>query len=169
MSGKDGKISRLREAMLWHDSKEYYSNGNFVTVDLQVPEMPNNFNEIQENEPMIKFHLDALQMQLEQLTVALAIATATGRIFIMPKLVCFCETGWYPGVRCRLADSDKLQFPIAPCPADYYFKMDQLNFDGKENSSGEDMLRLFSVREYSFLENSRTDVGIKVRKSDLSK
>jgi arabinosyltransferase len=106
MSGKDGKISRLREAMLWHDSTEYYNNGNFVTVDLEVPDMPDNFNDIQENEPMIKFHLDALEMQLEQLTVGLAIAVATGRIFIMPKLLCFCETGWYPGVRCRLAESE---------------------------------------------------------------
>lgn len=37
--GQPGKVSRLREAMLWRDPPEYYQNGDFLTVELQVPEV----------------------------------------------------------------------------------------------------------------------------------
>ena len=38
-NGLGGKRARLRDMGLWVDQPEYYSRGNFVTVDLQVPEV----------------------------------------------------------------------------------------------------------------------------------
>lgn len=84
--GAAGKVSRLREALLWHDPPEYYTEGSYVTVDVTVPEMPEDYNTWEENEPQIQFHLGALRAQLEQAAVGMAFAVATGRTFIMPKV-----------------------------------------------------------------------------------
>lgn len=35
--GVESKISRLREAKMWHDEHAYYYNGSYLTVDLRVP------------------------------------------------------------------------------------------------------------------------------------
>lgn len=153
-----GKISRMREGYLWHDPVEYYTSGNFLTVELDVPSMPGNYNEIEENEPLISFHLDALQYQLEQAAVGMAIAAATGRIFIMPNFICFCERIWHPPIRCRMPGAEKMQFPVN-CPADYYFHMERFE-DELVTETGNTAMPI-PIRERSFLENVQVPLDLK--------
>jgi hypothetical protein len=63
---------------------------------------------------MLLFHLRALQQQLEQTYVAMGLAAAAGRAFVLPEFTCFCQNSDTPLPRCRRADSAALQFP-APC------------------------------------------------------
>jgi hypothetical protein len=157
--GMAGKISRLREGHLWHDPSEYYSpKGNFLTVELDVPSMPPNYNEIKDNEPLISFHLDALQFQLEQAAMGMAIAIATGRTFIMPNFICFCERIWHPPIRCRMPGADDMQFPVN-CPADYYFYMERFE-DDVATDTGNTLMPI-PIRERSFLDNDQVPEDIK--------
>ncbi|PRW34035.1 kinetoplast DNA-associated [Chlorella sorokiniana] len=64
---------------------------------------------------MLLFHQRALQQQLEQVYVGMALAAAAGRAFILPQLQCFCQNAAQPLPRCRRPDSAQLQFP-ADCP-----------------------------------------------------
>ena len=45
-NGIPGKRSRLRDMGLWRDPPAYYSNGSFVTVDLQLPEVGGSWGNI---------------------------------------------------------------------------------------------------------------------------
>ena len=128
--GTAGKRSRMRDSGLWYDTPAYYSEGNFVTVDLKVPEVgflggvwgrwvgargglvgwvggwgcsvhapclcaprsphtrplpsppparlqtPPGFNEWHENEDMIAFHLEAMQVRLCGMRVRVHAAAA---------------------------------------------------------------------------------------------
>ncbi|KAI3434871.1 hypothetical protein D9Q98_002925 [Chlorella vulgaris] len=86
---------------------------NFLTVVLKVPEMPPTYNSWVQTEDMLLFHLRALQLQLEQLYIGMALAAAAGRAFVLPDLSCFCQNAEAPLARCRRPDSEKLQFPAA--------------------------------------------------------
>lgn len=47
--------------------------------------MPPTFNSWVQTEDMLLFHLRSLQQQLEQTYVAMALAAATGRTFVLPE------------------------------------------------------------------------------------
>jgi arabinosyltransferase len=152
-----GKINRLREATLWYDDLDYHTRGPFITVDLQLSyKVPEGYNELIDQEPMIQFHLKTLQPQLEQVYVGLALAVALNRTFIMPKLTCFCDRNWFKVERCRMLGATKIQFPV-PCPADYYFILDKVREEGAALGPP------IQIREYSFLENVRTPTSVTVR------
>lgn len=87
----------------------------FVTVELRVPKMPPTFNSWVLAEDMLLFHRRALQQQLEQAYVALGLAAAAGRAFVLPEFSCFCQNSDAPLPRCRRPDSGEVQFPV-PCP-----------------------------------------------------
>jgi hypothetical protein len=77
------------------------------------PQMPPTYNSWVQTEDMLLFHLRALQLQLEQLYIGMALAAAAGRAFVLPDLSCFCQNAEAPLARCRRPDSEKLQFPAA--------------------------------------------------------
>ncbi|PSC75627.1 Histone H2A [Micractinium conductrix] len=160
--GLPGKRARLRDLGLWAvDPPAYYESGDFVAVDLQLPEPPGRadeagrFNEWQENEDMIVLHLRSLQAQLQQAYVGMALAVAAGRAFILPKLQCYCEKTWYGTVRCRIFDAQEYALPVT-CPTDYVFQ--PLNFAG--GSEAEAGIPI-DVREAPFLEHPKTPQGVK--------
>ena len=108
------------------------------------------------------FHLTALQGQLEQAYVGLAIAAAAGRAAILPKFTCFCERIWHAVVNCRLPDAQTMQFPVT-CPADYLFQMDRWGGEGGEGGGGGGDAGAgtpLPVREWSFLDNPRTPTAV---------
>lgn len=148
----EGKISRLREIKAWHDPPEYYE-GKFITVDLQVPPMPIGYNKNTDTESMVQFHIYALEVQLQQVALGMIFSWSTGRTFIMPKLVCFCEKIWYAVIECRFPDFLDMQFPT-PCPMDYYFSLETLN----KGAYGIKM----DFKEQGFLDNPRVSQTIKV-------
>ena len=83
-----------------------------------------------------------------------AIALATNRTLIMPKLQCYCDRYWGPVYRCRVPGASKLQLPFI-CPMDHVFE--PFHFDDRIEQFG----LPFSFREYSFLENPRTALELK--------
>lgn len=67
---------------------------------------------------MLLFHRRALQQQLEQTYIAMALAAAAGRAFILPRFQCFCHQGPAPLPRCRAPGRDAAQFPEACAEGD---------------------------------------------------
>lgn len=62
------------------------------TSFLLHPQAPPSFNSWVQSEDMLLWHLRALQQQLEQVYVGMALAAATGRAFILPQVRCVgCE------------------------------------------------------------------------------
>lgn len=153
-NGIPGKRSRLRDMGLWVDPPQYYSNGSFVTVDLQLPETPADFNNWNENEDLISFHLDTIHHQLQQAYVGMALAVAAGRAFVLPKFMCWCEKIWYSVVRCRTAEAQDMPFPVA-CPQDYLFQPG--NYDDAPGQHGTPL----ALREAGFLHSRRTPAEVK--------
>lgn len=151
-NGIPGKRSRLRDMMLWVDPPEYYSDVSLVTVDLQLPEPRKNLNKWNENEDIISFHLDSIHAQLQQAYVGMALATAAGRAFMLPKFACYCEKIWYSVVRCRTAEAQDMPLPVR-CPQDYLFQPGHYDDDGHGTP--------LTMREPSFLDNERTPAAVK--------
>lgn len=63
--GTKGKRHRMREALLWADRPPYYADPFFLTIDLDVPSVPPDFEEW-EDERMVQFHLAGMDAQLAQ-------------------------------------------------------------------------------------------------------
>jgi hypothetical protein len=90
-----------------------------------------------------------LCVQVRQL---FAVALATNRIVVLPKLQCYCDRYWGPLHRCRLPGANKLRLPFA-CPLDHImepFHMDDDKFGPP-----------LEYREHSFFENGRTPDQVK--------
>ncbi len=66
------------------------------------PQAPDGFNDFQENEDMISFHLAAIHGQLQQAYLGLALAAASGRAFISPKARAAHGPGLRAGLLCML-------------------------------------------------------------------
>jgi hypothetical protein len=63
--GVKGKRHRLREAMLWSDPPEYYSEGQYLHAELVVLPAPEDFEQLPDFE-MSLFHLKNMELQLLQ-------------------------------------------------------------------------------------------------------
>ncbi|PSC76256.1 glycosyltransferase family 77 isoform A [Micractinium conductrix] len=153
-NGIPGKRSRLRDLGLWVDPPEYYSAGDFVTVNLTLPEPPASYNSWNENEDMISFHLDWIHAQLQQAYAGMALAVSAGRTFVLPKFVCYCEKIWYSVVRCRTAEAQNMTLPV-PCPQDYLF------VPGNYADEPQQFGTALDLRESFFLDNERTPAAVK--------
>ncbi|EFN52091.1 hypothetical protein CHLNCDRAFT_59017 [Chlorella variabilis] len=154
-NGIPGKRSRLRDAGLWMvDSPEYYNDGSFVTVDLNHPEAPLDYNSWNENEDMVSYHLDSIHKQLQQVYVGMALAAVAKRAFILPQFQCYCEKIWYSVVRCRVVDAQTMPLPV-PCPQDYLF--DPGHYVDFPDAHGPPL----NVREASFLQHEAVPDEIK--------
>ncbi|PSC76778.1 hypothetical protein C2E20_0844 [Micractinium conductrix] len=100
-----------------HQQQQQGARFGYLTLDLRVPKAPPTYNSWVLSEDMLLFHERALQQQLEQVYVALALAAATGRAFILPQFSCFCHNSdsGEPLPRCRRLDATDAQFPET-CP-----------------------------------------------------
>ena len=88
--GSKGKRHRLREALLWYDKPEYYSEGLFVHVELDFLPAPEGFEQLPAFN-MSDFHLHNMEYQLLQIREAFGVAVTLNRTIIMPKMQCFCD------------------------------------------------------------------------------
>jgi hypothetical protein len=156
--GSAGKRHRLREAGLWQDATEYYSQGQFLEVSITIPTTPPNFDSLGGRE-MTKYHLEAVVAQLSEIKDALAIAAVLNRTLIMPKIYCFCDRYWGILENCRPPGSANFEIPFV-CPLDHVMIPDQINADlggdGDELTMGG-----IDFREYSFLENPNVPETLK--------
>ena len=87
-----GKRHRLREAMVWIDSPEYYNPaGGLLTYAADVPH-----SLIYPNGGMTtNGHIALIKHQLAQIKSALALAKVLGRMLVMPSVVCGYDKAWY--------------------------------------------------------------------------
>ena len=151
--GQLGKTWRMRDADLWmSDDDEWYTGpeAGYISIDLcPPPPLPEGYNDwlADRTEDMILLHLEELQRQLEQIYVGLALAAATKRALILPKMHCFCEYIWYPPTRCRNADAQDMKFPVT-CPADYIFELDAFY-----DEAGGPLI--IPIREWNFLAKTK--------------
>lgn len=63
----------------------------------RLPQAPPSFNSWVHSEDMLLFHLRALQQQLEQVYVGMALAAAAGRAFVLPQVRCGAGRGGQAG------------------------------------------------------------------------
>jgi len=150
--GTPGKRNRLREAMLWNDSPEYYyseSKSRFLAFDLSPPTIPADFAEWQDTDAMIDHHLQSMKEQLRELRDGLAIAVVLNRTVIMPKLTCFCDRYWAPVEQCRVPGALHTPLPFV-CPLDHVLV--PMHFTDNASPYNPPI----EFREYSFLSNPRT-------------
>eukprot|EP00898_Chlorokybus_atmophyticus_P003634 jgi/Chlat1/4271/Chrsp29S04552 len=136
--GYAGKRNRFREAGLWlADGDEYY-NGKYLTW--MAPTRPEG---LADSEPLVEQHMTLVKRYFEDLHTAFGLAQALGRLVIIPKLRCYCDTHWtIVTPECRMGYSD-LELPFT-CPLDHLL----------------DTSRLFNIkipfRETGFLDNPRS-------------
>ena len=83
--GTAGKQNRLRECGLWEDPPEYYSQGQFLSVEVTKPPLPKGFKSWNAT-AMALYHRQAMIAQLTELRDAMAIAVTLNRTIIMPKV-----------------------------------------------------------------------------------
>ncbi|KAI3429380.1 hypothetical protein D9Q98_005475 [Chlorella vulgaris] len=160
--GSKGKRHRLREAMLWVDPPEYYSEGLFLSIDMEYPSTPKGF-QLQdqvmmegirfktewETNDMVDVHLAAMERQLHQLRTAFQLAVALNRTIIMPKLLSWCDRYWGPVEFCQVPGAFKSRLPFV-APMDHV--LEPFHFDDTPDG----VCPPISYREYSFLANERT-------------
>uniref|UniRef100_A0A0D6QZ75 Nucleotide-diphospho-sugar transferase domain-containing protein n=1 Tax=Araucaria cunninghamii TaxID=56994 RepID=A0A0D6QZ75_ARACU len=151
-AGTDGKRHRLREAMIFYDSPEYYdSKGGFLSFNSSIPE-----ELLTGGEHSVDSHFALVNYQIKQIRSALAIANILNRILVMPPLWCRLDRLWYghPGI---LPGTITKQ-PFL-CPLDHVFEVNvMLSLEGAEFGP------TIGFREYSFLKNSRVPKQVKESK-----
>lgn len=171
--GSAGKRHRLREAMLWVDPPEYYSEGQFLSVDLQYPDTPADFQEQDkvmmegkrfkttwQGNDMVDFHLKALGRELQQLKTAFKLAVALNRTIIMPKLLSWCDRYWGPLEFCQVPGAFLTRLPFV-APMDHILEPGGFGSGAKDGPQNGPVIR---YREYSFLMNERTPKSLKESK-----
>ncbi|MEW5317003.1 MAG: hypothetical protein WDW38_008337 [Sanguina aurantia] len=100
-SGTPGKRHRFREALLWEDPPEYFDHHKgFITYTNTIPEALL----LKAAEPlsgevtrdMLDSHFALVNHQLLSVRAAMAVATLTGRVLIMPAIACQLDKYWGP-------------------------------------------------------------------------
>ncbi|KAG2492009.1 hypothetical protein HYH03_009739 [Edaphochlamys debaryana] len=153
--GNAGKMMRMREQQYFIDEPQYYAGPLFVSYDVVPITDPPGYNDWNDTEAMVSFHLDALDRQLTDAWHGIALAGLLNRTLILPKMKCYCIQNWFENPLCRLPGEPLTKFPLQPaCPADFIFNMDplmQMQVQG----------HTVPVREFSFLDNERTPAVVK--------
>ncbi|KAL6770857.1 hypothetical protein ACKKBF_B32980 [Auxenochlorella protothecoides x Auxenochlorella symbiontica] len=150
--GLVGKRHRLREAMLWEDAPEYYTEPRLLSMDLKPPSVPEKLSLGVMDEggqtALQMAHKRGLQFQLQQIRAGMALAVALNRTFLMPRLTCLCDSGWDKLENCRSPGAPLTPLPFT-CPWDQVFLVERLTEPHEKKVN-------MTYREYSFLENPRT-------------
>jgi hypothetical protein len=144
----EGKRHRLREAMAFEDPPSYYD----VRVLSYTPDVPARLYaprrySLAAPPSLPQFtvaeHFALVHHQLAQLRNALALANATGRLLVLPRLVCGLDRFFYrhDGV----SPGSSMHPPLWNCPADMVLALQRGIKPSPERF----------VREASFLDNPR--------------
>jgi len=130
--GAQGKRHRLREAMMWEDSTEYYS-ADFLTFE---PDIPYNLvypkggtigedgTQDFKNHMSVPQHFKLVHHQLIQIRNALALAQELGRVLILPRLVCGLDRWWAP--HSGIIPGSAARLPLLECPADHVIDLERM-------------------------------------------
>jgi len=154
--GAQGKRHRLREGMMWEDGPEYFAKPQFLAYELDLPYSlvyPNGGKPGPDGtipfgqRTTVEQHFALVHHQLRQLRNALALAQATGRVLILPRLVCGLDRAWMP--HSGIFPGSAARLPLLDCPADHVIDLERIG-------RPEDLLR-----EHSFLCNPRTPASVR--------
>ncbi|PNH11559.1 hypothetical protein TSOC_001648 [Tetrabaena socialis] len=161
----ESKRQTMREMLKYHDPDEYYTAPDLrlLTFDLQQLQASAGWFD---TERMSRFHVAALNHQLQQAYFALAVALIANRTLVMPRFKCYCAKNWYRTLRCRIFNDWATQFPF-DCPLSSVLRVKRLHqgvsLPGSSQYAGH---RVFT-REYSFLENPRAPPELKASYVEL--
>lgn len=158
-SGTPGKKHRFREFLLWDDPPEYFDDSKgFVYLKIDVPKkMLDKAKGVQGEMTADKLvnHFELVHYQLQRLRTALAIATMTGRVIIMPPIWCEIDKYWAPLHDGNIPGSKFIKPFI--CPMDHIFDIEGWwNRPLAENEFGPNL----KWREYSFLQNPKLSPAV---------
>jgi len=153
--GAQGKRHRLRDAMMWEDEPDYYSAANFLVYEPDLPyelvytnggALSADGTQDFAKRTSVEAHFALVHHQLRQMRNAFALAQATDRILILPRLVCGLDRWWAP--HSGIIPGSAARLPLLDCPADHVIDLERM---GKPE-------RL--LRESSFLCNPRTPSSV---------
>ena len=147
-SGTAGKRNRFRERLLWDDPDEYFRHPvGYISAQHRVSDrLLGAAKSVERNSFDLKTtmpHFQLVNQQLETVRALLAIAKATKRALIMPKLFCGLDRWWAPHDG-NIPGAQGPQLPFV-CPLDHVFDLDALDRDGG----------MVEWKEYSFLDNPK--------------
>ena len=152
--GAQGKRHRLREAMMWEDSPEYYS-ADFLTFEPDVPYelvYPRGGNVREDGTQEFSYrmsvaqHFKLVHHQLSQIRNAFAVAAKLKRVLILPRLVCGLDRWWAP--HSGIIPGSAARLPLLECPADHVIDLERM---GKPEKY---------LREANLLCNPRTPAAV---------
>jgi len=141
---------------MWEDGPEYFAKPQFLAYELDLPYSlvyPNGGKPGPDGtipfgqRTTVEQHFALVHHQLRQLRNALALAQATGRVLILPRLVCGLDRAWMP--HSGIFPGSAARLPLLDCPADHVIDLERIG-------RPEDLLR-----EHSFLCNPRTPASVR--------
>ena len=157
--GTEGKRNRFRERLLWDDPDEYFRHSvGYISSQHRVSDrLLDAARSIDRHSFDLKTtlpHFRLVNQQLETVRALLALARATKRALVMPKLFCGLDRWWAPhkGI---IPGADGPQLPFM-CPLDHVFELDALRPDEG----------FVEWKESSFLDNPKAR-SIKSRKLSI--
>lgn len=148
-SGTEGKRHRMREALLWEDSPEYYDPPGGLLVF--TPDVP---KELLDNSQSVEGHFDLVNHQILQVKSALQIAQKLGRVLVMPELYCGFDRWWAPH-KGTIPGSDTT-LPYL-CPMDHVFEVETWMREQPVEEFGPHI----DFREYSFFRNPLVPTNVR--------
>jgi len=149
--GAQGKRHRLRESMMWEDEDAYYGEGSFLVYEPDIPykltypkggKVSADGTQDFALRGSVDDHFKLVNHQLTQIRNGLALAQATGRFLILPRLVCGLDRWWAP--HSGIIPGSAARLPLLECPADHVIDLERM---GKPERV---------LREQTFLCNPRT-------------
>ena len=123
-----GKRERMRQAGIWRaDPPSYYSEGHFLVVSdegarSRFPGDEEVGTDREAYKTAIRRHLDEDALRRETVRNALALASALGRILVLPAARCYCDKIWNNLNACRAPGSETFRLPYA-CPMDHIYDL----------------------------------------------
>jgi len=108
-------VGRLREASLWGmDSDAFYAAPKLLQLRLVVPPrlLAGVKPDLGEQELLVA-HRQLASWQLERLAEGIAVAAALGRLLVLPRLLCLCDSG-LEGSACTSGELQPPPFVCAP-------------------------------------------------------
>jgi hypothetical protein len=150
-SGTIGKRHRMREAMLFEDSEDWYTPANgLMSFDNPLPQRLLNA------EQTLDTHFELVHLQLKRYRSALGVAIALNRTLILSApSICGHDRWWAPH-NGRIPGSE-LKLPFR-CPADHVLNLPFLHRSFDEGSRYGPSIAL---REHSLLQNPRAPGHVK--------
>ncbi|KAL3512772.1 hypothetical protein ACH5RR_025489 [Cinchona calisaya] len=140
--GIEGKHHRLREAMLFYDSHDYYDeSGGFLIFKPSIPK-----SLLIDGEHNIESHFALVNYQIKQIRTALAVASLLNRTLVMPPLWCRIDNFWLSRPRDLIGSVMRRPFI---CPLDFVFQVNIMVNEMPEDEFGPPI----KIKEYSFFDN----------------